>query len=511
MKKFVLISLITIAIAFPALGWQYYTNLGGSVDDGRGISMCADGGFFVSGRSNAWALGGFSSNPYDYQFFLIKLDSLGNEEWIRNYGQNGTGYYDASWMVCGTPDSGALLCGKTQSPTWVVPRLGNYYDNVLLIRVDKDGDTLWTKAHDGGSRLFDRAWWVSTIPGSNDFFFTGPATVHSDEQSDIWFARIDSVGNMIADTIWQATLRDGPCDVRWATLSTDGGFVAVGCSGLRDTSYYYPDYDSIVTHRISRAHVFKVDSLCNIEWVKTYDTSVSDHYPRSITTCLEGGYLMTMYDKWPAWTMALRLDENGDTLWTRYVGLDPADSTIRLANFTCVTTAPDGGFYFSGSGQGWGWIVKTDSDLEEEWVAPFDLGSYTENFLVNVVTPDGGCCAAGQTYSVYPSVYSDIFVARVSRFGDDWYGVEEEKPTALPTTPKINIFPNPFNGSVTVDIGTYTEDYRITVFDLSGRQVEQIPAGENIWRPECKIPSGTYLFRIDIDGQTISKKAVYLK
>jgi len=522
--------LMIIVVGFLAagtvLGWQYYKNLGGGLDDARDIDICADGGFFIAGRSNAWALGGFEDNWYDHEFFLIKLDSLGNEEWIRHYGELGEGFYDAAWGVCATPDSGCILCGKTQSPKWVDVPFGytTWYDDVLLVRVDKFGDTLWTKSYDGDDR-FDRAWWIKNIPGSNDFFFTGPITVNPDGFADIWIMRIDSVGNTIADVVWTDSTRDGHADVRWGAITPDGGCIVVGSSDLRDTSYYYAPYDSIVTHRISRALVIKTDSLCNILWTKTYDTGCSDHYSRSITACPGGGYLMTTYNKWPAWTWCLRLDEDGDTLWTDYVGLDPADSTSRLANFSMVINAPGGGFYFAGSGQGWAWITKTDDYCNELWSVPLDLGGYTELFLNCVATPDGGCCACGQTYSVYPSAYSDILAMRVNRWGEDYYGVPEVA-SARPEEIEIRAYPNPFNSAVNIRVlGLGARGSAVEVFDINGRMVEEIPVNWSDsekpssttascvcrWSPSEGTHSGTFFIRIDNGKSVASRKIVYLR
>ena len=515
MKKGLVLFLL-ILLGTAAFGWQYFNNLGGSVDDARDIAVCADGGFFVTGRSNAWALGGFASNPYDYEMFLVKLDSLGNHEWTNHYGQSGEGYYDAAWTICATEDSGAILAGKTQSPRWTDPPPGysTYYDNILVIRIDKAGDTLWTTTF-GGDR-FDRAWWIKQIPGKDEFFLTGPTASYgpdmpSTDYENIWILRIDGDGNLLHEGVWAPETRAGHGDVRWGELTPDGGCIVIGATDLRDTSYYYADYDSVVTHRISRTVIVKADSMCNIEWHKIYDTGCTDHYPRSITACADGGYLALVRDKWPAWTWMLRLDEFGDTLWTGYVGLDPLDSTVRLANYNMVVTAPDGGFYFAGGGQGWAWITKTDAYLNEQWSLPFDLGGESETFLSCKVTPEGGCVACGQTYSVYPSVYSDIFVARVSRFGDDWYNVEE-KQRELPRTPEIAVCPNPFNASVKIVAdGLDLADCDIEIFDLAGKLLDKLAPGELVWHPSPRISTGTYLIRVSIGGESYTAKAVYLK
>ena len=391
------------------------------------------------------------------------------------------------------------------------------------MRVDKNGDTLWTRSYDGGSNLFDRAWWIKTIPGTNDFFLTGPKTIHPDENSDIWIMRIDSVGNIKGQSVWQDTLRLGPSDVRWGCLTPEGGCLVVGATRLRDTTYI--EGTDTITHRNSTAVIIKTDSLCNILWFKEYNRGNSDHYTRSVTACVDGGYLVSTYDKYPGWTWILRIDEMGDTLWTDYIGLDPWDPETRLANFTMVVNDAGSGYYFAGSGQGWAWIIRTDSNLNEYWRVPADFGSSSDQFLSCVLTPDGGVCASGQTYSVAPTAYSDIFVMRLDRWGGDYAGVAEsaQKPNNI----HINAYPNPFNSSVriNVDIGSISPPgaCRVDIFDLSGRLVESLDLMNNSntkganddrsisWQPSPSVPTGVYLVKMEIDHRTVSKRLIYLK
>jgi len=522
LKSIVLIVLNFISILF---GWQYYTDLGGGLDDGRDIDLCADGGFFMTGRSNGWAHGGFYYNWYDHEAFLIKLNAMGEEEWIRHYGQNGwfiygadtVGYYDAGWCVCATPDSGCIIAGKTQSPNYTDPWTGfpescPGNDNVLLVRVDKNGDTLWTRSY--GGYYYDRAWWIKHVPSTNEFFLAGPtqcfgADMPSEDWENIWIMKIDSVGNVLAETFWEDSTRDGHTDVRWGCLTPEGGCIVTGSTDLRDTSYVNDDEEP-VSHRISRAVVVKVDSECNIEWSRIFDTGCSDHYSRSIAPTPGGGYIMLTYDKYPGWTWCIRLNEDGDSLWSKYIGLDPWDPETRLANFRMVV--PDGvnGFYFAGSGQGWAWIIRTDAELNELWRVPADYGSESDQFLSCVTTPDHGCCAVGQTYSVAPSAYSDIFAMRVTWTGEDYTGIGEEfsqKPDNL----KLDVYPNPFNSACKINAPVGSD---IDVFDINGRKVysqSTIESSSLDWTPDRARSSGTYLVHATFGDQSISKRVIYLK
>ncbi len=506
--------LFLLSLSLSLFGWEYYNDLGGGLDDARDIDLCADGGVMITGRSNAWALGGCDANWYDHDMFIIKLDPFGEEEWINHYGQNGDGFYDAGWGICCTPDSGAILVGKTQSPRYTDPPPGyaTWYDDILIVRVDKNGDTLWTR--DYGGDLFDRAWWVQQIPGKDEFFLAGPTQTYgfpspTTDYENIWVLRIDGEGNLLHHGWWADPTRDGHSDVRWGTVAPDGGVVVVGSTDLRDTSYV-SDGETL-EHRISRAVVAKFDSTCELEWSHVYDTGCSDHYSRSITSVSSGGYLMTTYNHYPSWTWCLRLDEMGDTLWTGYVGYNHEDSTTRIANYTMVVEARDG-FYFGGGGGGAARITKTDFDLREEWTAIYDFGIKSETFLSCVAMPDGGCAACGQTYSWAPVDESDIWCARTDRWGNDWVdGIEE--PVKGPVAMEIKAWPNPFNSACRIDFNqenvTYYTD--VDIFDLSGRKVATLDEYPYIWQPEQSTSSGIYMAKARIYEKEYTQRLVYVK
>ncbi len=381
-------------------------------DEGRDIAVCADGGFFITGRSYAWA-----TADYDWEIFLTKLDNMGNQQWVKHYGQLGEGCYDAGWSVCATPDSGCLIAGKTQSPLWAPYP---YWDNMLLIKVDKNGDTVWTRSH--GGYYFDRAWWIIPIPGTSEYFVSG--CTHSygpyapdEEQSNIWVMRLDSLGEIICYNAWGNDL-PGASDSRGCCLSNDGnGFVVVGVTDYKDTSY--TEAETLVTRTIGEAVVLKYDYDCNLVWEKIYNRGYN-HYSRGIVQAYGGGYIMVTRDQLDNRSWVLRLDENGDTLWTTYIGVDSTDN--KYATYYIVTRAPNRGYYFSGGGDGKARILYTDEYLEKIWELECDYGDYSESFTWGSckTTPDSGCVAAGETFSVLPIEYEDVFAVRCDRWGNDF-------------------------------------------------------------------------------------------
>ncbi len=99
------------------------------------VKSTSDGGFVLAGKSiGLWD---------DGDAILIKADSLGNQSWKKTYGGERN---DDLYSVDITSDGGFIAVGGTQSYSLVYDPNQLYltYD-VLMIRVDASGNTLWQK------------------------------------------------------------------------------------------------------------------------------------------------------------------------------------------------------------------------------------------------------------------------------------------------------------------------------------------------------------------------------
>jgi chitinase len=81
-------------------------------------------------------------------------------------------------------------------------------------------------------------------------------------------------------------------------------------------------------------------------------------------------------------------------------------------------------------------------------------------------------------------------------------------------------YPNPFNNRTMIKylIDTYNAEITLRVFDMLGRKVttlvdKRLDAGSYIveFSPGNSIPSGVYMYRLDVDGHTNVKNMIYLK
>lgn len=85
-------------------------------------------GFYLAGMSNSFSQGNFDA-------MLIKTDGNGNQEWMKTYESSAWERINDAVM---TKDTGIVMVGYRQA-------LLGINSDILLLRLNKDGDTLWTK------------------------------------------------------------------------------------------------------------------------------------------------------------------------------------------------------------------------------------------------------------------------------------------------------------------------------------------------------------------------------
>ena len=113
--------------------WNY--TFGGTEDDqGNSVQQTADGGYIIVGHTTSYGAG-------DYDVYLVKTDGSGTEEWSQAYGGS---YMDIGEGVQQTSDGGYILVGETKSYG-----AGDY--DVYLIKTDASGAEEWSQAYGGSN------------------------------------------------------------------------------------------------------------------------------------------------------------------------------------------------------------------------------------------------------------------------------------------------------------------------------------------------------------------------
>ena len=178
---------------------------GSSHDQAYAVRLTADGGYVLAGKTDS--LGAGASD-----FWLVKTDAAGNEEWNRTFGGP---LVDEARDVRQTADGGYIMAGFTWSS-------GTGFADYWMVKTDASGNEEWTKtfggatsdvAHavrqteDGGYVL---AGWSESFPDGDHF----------------WVVKTDASGN----EEWNETLGE-VSGARAVQQTADGGYVIAGWTG----------------------------------------------------------------------------------------------------------------------------------------------------------------------------------------------------------------------------------------------------------------------------------------
>lgn len=166
---------------------------------------------YITTPDNGFLLLGFAADrdsdiliTYDYppqtfytiDWVLIKLDSLGNKQWVRTLGTSGDELH-AAVLVC--DGKSYYLVGCTDSKDYDCADVAGHPGfAIYTIKLDSLGNVLWSKAHGAGfvsDVLFDER--------DNSILVTGRAPGRSHEfaglptygYDDIFLMKIDTAGN----------------------------------------------------------------------------------------------------------------------------------------------------------------------------------------------------------------------------------------------------------------------------------------------------------------------------
>ena len=114
---------------------EWNRTFGGSLSEiGYSVQQTRDGGFIITGSSNG-------------DIWLIKTDSLGDMEWDQYFGGDGN---ELGLSVRQTTDDGFIVTGSTNS-------FGNGFYDFWLIKTDVEGIQEWTQTYGGNTSEFGQS------------------------------------------------------------------------------------------------------------------------------------------------------------------------------------------------------------------------------------------------------------------------------------------------------------------------------------------------------------------
>jgi len=193
---------------------QWNRTFGGEdYDTASSFRQASDGGYIIAGWTESYGAGSFD-------FWLLKTDTEGTEQWNRTFGGEG---FDSLYSFQQTFDGGYILGGSTRS-------FGTGSPDIWLVKTDNNGIELWNRTFGGDDH--DKVYSVQQTPDSG-FILAG--VTGSPDSFDCWLVKTDSEG----EGVWNRTFRHYEDNIPHSILQTpDGGYVIAGETGSKGTNSY---------------------------------------------------------------------------------------------------------------------------------------------------------------------------------------------------------------------------------------------------------------------------------
>lgn len=469
------------------LDWQ--KSLGGSgFDLLQSIKNTKDGGFILAGTSNSpktseGATGNKKENCKGItDFWVIKLNAKGDEQWQKTIGGNGQ---DELLCAFQTTDGGYMLGGSSSST--LLPKQDLTEKGTIDVKPDLTGKT-------------------EKCRGNMDY----------------WIVKLDNTGAVQ----WQRTYGGEYADVlRSMEQTKDGGYILGGYSNSPRSGD-----KTEANSGIGDYWILKIDNLGDVEWQKTYGGN-GDNQLYVIHQTQDGGYITggnsnsttaltllggTVSNGTDYWVM--KMNEKGDVVWSRtynFGKIDILTSLIENDDHTFLI----GGYAQSESEQGNGlqllkgsgdkegindYIALKISDTGEELWKKM-VGSKGEDILRKLIeTRDGGYLLAGTSNSKSSKDKNSTIG------GNDFWVVklkDKQKPEEVKV--KIEAIPNPATTFTNIIIGYDFEQGTATVYDLLGRQLQSFEIySRTVPVDLSKYAEGIYIVSIKTNLRTDGVKVI---
>ncbi len=199
--------------------------------------------------------------------WVVKLDSVGNIQWSKNYGSMGD---EVVHSIIQTFDSGYAFLAVTNSIGGDVT-CNHGYKDYWLVRLDRNGNILWNNCFGGSDedqgyslkQTLDSGFILVGMAGSVD----GDVSFRHDSiYADIWIVKTDQFGILE----WEKSLGGTNYDVGTSVVLLTDSTYLVGASVLST------DRDVSGNHGSADFYLAKINQTGQLEWSKCYGGGGAD-------------------------------------------------------------------------------------------------------------------------------------------------------------------------------------------------------------------------------------------
>jgi hypothetical protein len=386
-------------------------------------------------------------------------------------------------------DGGYIIIGATKS-------FNNGIDDLYLIKTDDNGDTLWTKIYGG---LWGEVGITIEQDKEGNYIATGYTMSFDPGNADVWILKFNEIG----DTLWTKRVGGSQEEYGYSIKQTKNeGYIVTGY-----TQSFGSNHD---------VYLIRLDSSGDTIWTNHYGGQGVD-FGEDVLELDDDGFIIAGYTT--SFGMGgydcylVRVDLNGDTLWTRHYGGEFDDKAYAIELF-------DDGFVLAGYTQNApterdAFIIKTNFNGDTIWTKT--IGGLYNDFGFDIhKTDDNGLILTGQ-FDKYGDYNQDVWLVKIDNLAT---GLENE---LFPTHYMLSQnYPNPFNPSTKIKYALSDRQYAtLKVYDILGNEIatlvnEEKPPGEYEveFNPASSIPypaSGIYFYQLRAGSFIQTKKMVLLK
>ncbi len=523
---------------------QWDKRFGGTSDDFfHYLQQTSDGGYLLGGYTESDSSGDISQHGWGGpDYWIIKIDSIGNKEWDKRFGGLSVDNMFTSFEE--TTDKGFIIGGYSASGVGGDKTEANWgYNDYWIIKIDSLGNKEWDKdfggtdydflyslqqtsdkgyilggfssSDSGGDKTQDR-WDTVCMPSCN---------------YDYWIVKVDSSGNKEWDKTFGGTGDDQLYSVR---QSSDGGYILGGWS--------FSGISGDKTQNTWGVHdywIIKIDSAGNKEWDKDFGGFSADYFT-SLEQTTDGGYILggisnsgiggnKTEDTWGGtdyWI--LKIDSQGVKQWDKDFGGTGIESL-----FGNIIQTSDAGYLICGSshspmsgdksennlGLEQSWIVKADSNGNKQWDKTLftNCDPYKVDFGTIAYQTKDGCYIIGNATSggVGGDKTQSNWDMICTPFCTYDYWIIKFCDTILTTSvpiinhqsSTINIYPNPFSDEIIIT-NKNNEEAEVIVYDILSRVVAREKFTSTTIINTEQLSKGMYVVSLETERERMVRKFV---
>ncbi|MFK8006653.1 MAG: T9SS type A sorting domain-containing protein [Saprospiraceae bacterium] len=314
-------------LKLDADGNQQWLKYFGGVGEDRStrIFQLDDGGYIIGGMT-------FNNTIGSADYYLLRLDELGNEIWSQNYGSSS---YDEFNALLPTTDGGFLMMGE----------FAPNYDKILLIKVDGQGQQEWIKSAGPDVGKTEGRDIKNTSDGG--YIITGytrPLGTNDDE--DFYLIKLDENGEEVWDYKTGGQFDEFGEDV---IQTSDGGYVSAGYKKLNNG-----DEVDLYLIKISETGDSLWSNLIGVTGSQERGFSIVEAPNGDLVTV--GNSVLNVTSE--GFGLIVRTNSDGDEIMTRY--LTESNAVGYPAN---ILNTSDSGFVIAGTGDSIMAVIKTDAEI----------------------------------------------------------------------------------------------------------------------------------------------------